>query len=291
MTVRRAIPSAVFKYVGPDRCDILEALEIRFTQPSDANDPFECMLTLEGADEEGIVFLREKMNGIAYRQHVIKANSEGQEPLPRDEFEKRFAPVRPALLEKLKSIPDNLRERHTQRGQKLWDDLGILSLTEEPNDLLMWAHYAAEHKGALIEFDPKHEFFNRPSRTGRVDFGSLWKVIYSNNRPSHPIGQAIPPEDLLIKSEEWKRENEWRVFEYIENCRRKDPTSNCYLSAIPAECITGVVLGCRMDSGKESEWLKLLDRADLKHIRIRKAKPHLDCFKLNYAQIRPRMGL
>ena len=34
-----------------------------------------------------------------------------------------------------------------------FDDTGIISFTESYNNLLMWSHYADEHKGIVIEFD------------------------------------------------------------------------------------------------------------------------------------------
>jgi hypothetical protein len=37
--------------------------------------------------------------------------------------------------------------------------LGILSLSEVPDDLLMWTHYAANHSGFVLEFDDKHHWF------------------------------------------------------------------------------------------------------------------------------------
>jgi hypothetical protein len=38
---------------------------------------------------------------------------------------------------------------------------GILSLTEKHDNLLMWAHYAGEHTGFVIEFDSSHEDWKR----------------------------------------------------------------------------------------------------------------------------------
>jgi len=37
--------------------------------------------------------------------------------------------------------------------------VGILSLTEVPDEPLMWAHYAERHREMLIGFDEQHAFF------------------------------------------------------------------------------------------------------------------------------------
>lgn len=44
---------------------------------------------------------------------------------------------------------------HDGLGKKI----GILSLTENPSNLLMWAHYANSNQGFVIAFDSSHEFF------------------------------------------------------------------------------------------------------------------------------------
>ncbi len=43
-------------------------------------------------------------------------------------------------------------EKLRQDTQNDVDKVGILSLTEKPNDLLMWAHYANGHRGLCREF-------------------------------------------------------------------------------------------------------------------------------------------
>ena len=49
------LPERILKYVSPDRTDILKTLQIRFTQPSCFNDPFEAQLAIGGLDDEALV--------------------------------------------------------------------------------------------------------------------------------------------------------------------------------------------------------------------------------------------
>lgn len=47
-------------------------------------------------------------------------------------------------------------ERDTQMRAELratMNSLGVLCLSANPHDLLMWAHYAHAHQGVMIEFD------------------------------------------------------------------------------------------------------------------------------------------
>ena len=41
----------------------------------------------------------------------------------------------------------------------------ILSLTDNPTNILMWGHYAQSHSGFIIEFDKNHPFFFTTSRS------------------------------------------------------------------------------------------------------------------------------
>ena len=51
--------------------------------------------------------------------------------------------------EALSNLLDNLRERF----YALHNTVGVLSLSETPNNLLMWAHYAAGHTGFVLALD------------------------------------------------------------------------------------------------------------------------------------------
>ena len=46
--------------------------------------------------------------------------------------------------------------RHRETVEYLEDELnkyGIISLTEDPHNLLMWSHYAGEHRGVVVGYD------------------------------------------------------------------------------------------------------------------------------------------
>ena len=116
------LPKAIFKYVSPERTDILEKLRIRFTQPSRTNDPFEAELCLDLEDEALIAKKAEDKFGEAAAAQVMQ------------EFRKDRQRFRERAAEEVRKI-------------KIWDDMGILSLSATENDLLMWAHYANSHTG------------------------------------------------------------------------------------------------------------------------------------------------
>lgn len=114
-------------------------------------------------------------------------------------------------------------------------DLGILSFTEDFNNPLMWAHYADEHKGMVIEFDFNEPFFmdslkeinGRKSRFGKNYFADCYefpeKVNYRKVMPSFERAEFSAPESmedyhwekfnrtiLFTKSNDWIYEKEQR---------------------------------------------------------------------------------
>lgn len=71
-----------------------------------------------------------------------------------------------------------------------FDSVGVLSFTEDFTNPLMWAHYADEHRGMVLEFDFEQPLFQdsirmidgRKSRFGKCVLGDVYelpqKVMY-----------------------------------------------------------------------------------------------------------------
>ncbi len=84
------------------------------------------------------------------------------------------------------------------------EKIGILCLTEDPLNILMWSHYAQNHTGICIGFD-----------TGELPFSGAQQVIYSEERPKAEFdsdSETLIERVLLTKSQHWKYEREWRIL-------------------------------------------------------------------------------
>lgn len=82
--------------------------------------------------------------------------------------------------------------------------IGILCLTEDPLNILMWSHYAHNHTGICIGFDTESSPFN-----------SAKQVTYNGERPQAEFNsdpESLINRVLLTKSQHWKYEREWRVL-------------------------------------------------------------------------------
>jgi hypothetical protein len=71
----------------------------------------------------------------------------------------------------------------------------ILSLADNRESLLMWAHYAASHSGFLIGFDADQDILKRGSP--HRHFGP---VVYSHSKPAKPTFDVVSNLELFY----WK---------------------------------------------------------------------------------------
>ena len=223
----------LYKYFPPERLDVLDTATIRFTQPAVFNDVFE---------SRPRDFLIEDLHWRSRCEHpeCVKAH--------------------------VRSIQSHLtlRERSS---------CGILCLTALQDNLLMWAHYAAEHTGFVIGFDTTHAFFSRsPESTG------LCKVTYSDTRGTRPLSEverelarqpdaheyglidfaiefadsfqsSVAEDDYrLTKATAWAYEHEWRIIRSLKDGTRvlnEQAPLPVYLFAFPRSAVHCVILGCR----------------------------------------------
>jgi len=101
-------------------------------------------------------------------------------------------------------------------------ELGIISFTEDYNNPLMWAHYADEHRGFVVEFDFDEPFFidsindlnGRLSRFGENYLGDVFefpeKVYYRREMPDFSRVELSAPDDM--NEFHWKKFNRTILF-------------------------------------------------------------------------------
>lgn len=92
-------------------------------------------------------------------------------------------------------------------SQFLTSKVGVLCFSTKPDDVLMWSHYGGSHKGICFEFEGTSAFM-----------AQVQKVQYSPERvPINPYVDsydAMMSKALLLKSEQWSYEAEWRLCRY-----------------------------------------------------------------------------
>src|SRR6266849_2373668 len=173
----------LFKYVPMGRVDILVRQRVRYTQPGAFNDPFEMPAFLERAME--VASFRQKVANqlpIKMRATYERLPLEQKAKMPFKTFatlaETQFPQLLAGAAEFISLVTPILRQKIRELDQMV----GILSLTETPDNLLMWSHYADQHRGIVLEFDEHHPILNR-RKSSNDEFGHLRKVVYSDIRP------------------------------------------------------------------------------------------------------------
>lgn len=156
---------------------------IWLSEPSAFNDPFDCAITLD----------RQRMDESI--QHAIEVALEGT---GRNDLDGIRAADRQAF------------EAYRSQILDLLQSVGICSFSAVSNHLLMWSHYANNHRGFCVEYD---------SREGTKLRALAHEVRYSEDAPSLTARDLAPrPEGnafdtlWLTKAACWSYEHEWRVI-------------------------------------------------------------------------------
>jgi hypothetical protein len=202
------------------------------------------------------------------------------------------------------------------------EELVSLSLSDNLHNLLMWSHYANNHKGYVIEFDEKNSFF---SKTNNYFF----KIPYSNIRPRLTLKETkmivnsiIETFDtktkrddkrfhklelLFTKSIYWNEEKEWRLITLSKDATKiinsdtnkatinfnlnretKDIISSNYLAlfSIPPNSIKSIYLGCKIKPLLRREIFDILEEnKELKHVQVFQSQVSKSDYKLDFFKI------
>lgn len=239
----------LYKFLPFDRHDYFESELLRFTQPADLNDPFECLPQKPSKGEFSKSI-----------EKVAKILSNGNK-----KFEEYC----------LQKYGDEYIEKdYTQAYSKINKEVGILSLTKNWNNALMWAHYTNSYKGFCVGFDSNVSFF-KDYLSEDAKFSRYTRdVTYSEERvriPSNLTEPALGFEPFLTKSVDWKYEEEVRVistFNLAKDVKVKDPYP-IYLFRVPHSAIAEIILGVNINKEVET---KIKAFAGENEIRIYNAK-------------------
>lgn len=198
----------------------------------------------------------------------------GQRILTDDAMRRIFAAVIPLISQSPQGpIAPNVGYSidNNAVGRSYYDrNFGILSLTESPTSLLMWAHYGDQHSGVAIGFDEHSPFFQGSEIVSGLQ--RLGKVDYSKKRPVISPSTQDTPKIFLRKSEEWEYEKEWRLIRPLEEAIEVHPRQDAlplHLFDVPHESIQAILVGALASDRNRQEISALCaDNASLGHVKI-----------------------
>lgn len=141
------------------------------------------------------------------------------------------------IVQLLSEIGENENESYRSLVR---DGLKICCFSSCCRNVLMWSHYAKDHEGFCVEYDFKS--LGSSSITCNMLYPVIYTDIYQDRtdeifKSSDTISNIfIDTETALIKSVDWKYEQEWRLIfgnAIIENeCNYQVPTATRVIAGI-----------------------------------------------------------
>lgn len=279
----------LYKYFHPDRIDVLRNGKIRFSQPGAFNDPYEMQMYIDKdlLSCDLTALMEQEFKDIIWKEYK-KLPKNIKDKMSFNYFWQQAVAKKSHVIQKIDEfsthLPNQLNDKIFQpNADKV---IGVLCLTERKDNLLMWAHYALDHKGFVIEFDTQHPFFNHDLHNEKP-YHRLNKVNYSEEVPKTSLLDLESFDFILTKSLDWRYEEEWRMIRPLKENNEKISATpfDLYLFSIPCEAIIKIILGCRHSIELKSTIQKLIAERRLSHVILEEAKLNRSKFGLNFAQI------
>ena len=273
----------LYKYLSPNRIDVLTDCRIRYTQPGAFNDPFEAkphITTIVEPDKAerrvDEIFLEETQK--MYDKLSAEAKSRVPYDLVKDLAIRRRESLRGDFGRMVKDATPLLRRIIDEKFNEL---IGILTLSEKPDNILMWSHYAASHEGFVLGFDSTNEYFNQ-RMSSNDEFRYLRKVEYRLQRPNAPLTTLDGVDVFLVKSKDWEYEQEWRIMRPLTDAVSTIPAQPfpIRLFSYPSSALVEVVIGARMREVDRAAVFKAIHAKHFAHVKVFQVLPDDKEFKI-----------
>lgn len=226
----RHLPRCVYKYreCNDNTFENLRTNTVWLSSASSYNDPYDSAITLSfrqlnaaivrlkleefpDFDELRTLLTDDKLNSARVSRDPVRAVTE----LLLERSENREA-MR-VVVQLVEDAADHARNPVLERSRKtIQDNTRICSFSAVRDSILMWGHYARDHKGFCIEYDVDSSFDELRRRM-------LCPVVYSNELfdatkyfeaailDSTKANNTFALVAALYKSPEWAYEQEWRL--------------------------------------------------------------------------------
>jgi hypothetical protein len=265
----------LYKYLAPDRVDVVARRLIRYTQSGALNDPFEGRPPITAISDEEVALKSFKDLLPEQTKESYNQFNEQQKTFISFELFSALANARYKALES--QLPKLLNMFTPMAGKLIYENIdkhfGVLSLSEVSDNILMWSHYAANHMGFVLGFATDPHFAENNSEAD--DLRDLRPVLYTDERPKGPMNELDGVKLFWIKSKKWEYEREWRIVRPLaEATVTLEVTPYAvHLFAYPAESLREITFGARiLDSTKQALMKVVRADPDMSHVRFKQAR-------------------
>jgi hypothetical protein len=282
-----------YKYTTADTAKrVLQNNSLRWALPKLFNDPFDVQFDLRvGYERERVIdqALQNLVDLYMGRRHVPNGNklAQGIKWLQRNAPGLKDNELRDKFRQSMNEGMDNAEKslpKTREEMRAVLGDLKLLCFSEAYDNLLMWAHYAKDHTGAVIEFSVIEKYDSA--------WGAAKPVRYRNEMPffvneeklvkllsgEGTIGTPALFEDAVyVKAVDWAYEKEWRLVGGWEKAKEEE-----FIPFMPEE-ITAIYLGCRMSAADRDE-IRELSTNKYAHAAVYIASKSTTLFAVEFAK-------
>lgn len=192
-------------------------ISLRATPPNAFNDPFEFASNLLTDNEQLEI------------ERLVKLDDLG--------------PGTEAILSGTLLTYEDTASRWLRLREQVSQTKGIVCLSACWNDILMWSHYADEHRGFAVAIDRDHQYVQEVFNFESVKYSSQrpsCSIAFDAERQGFKITADHVKASLYTKSMDWSYEHEWRSVRALDVVGK--PIT---LVDVPADAIPLILLGWR----------------------------------------------
>jgi len=243
LEIDETLPDFFYKFTNVERCiEMIKDSQLWFSSPQNFNDPFDCNINL-------IDFQPNE----AQIKMVINDKFQGNRKARREEIQKN------------KRNAYRIRNQFAEQTEDVYKNSGVCCFSEKKDSILLWSHYADNHKGICVKF--KKDIEDIATMTGKVQYRKKYERASFFDQSGVCVYHLV-----FTKSNEWKYENEIRCLRMLDNGKTEFDIKH----------ITEIIFGCKTNKVDIQKIKKLIRNLKLEHIKFSQAKQTKSSFKLKF---------
>jgi hypothetical protein len=279
---------------------ILRTCSLRWSSPILFNDPFDNQVRylLPFSQDEFVPKYKEAIKRIIFGEEAVILNSltplgilfslmrSERENLTKEEIIAELRGSIEKTAERLQMFEDKFNQLICQQLEKT----RVLCVSEHNDNVVMWSHYADEHRGVVMRLQCIDELENNLLIARKMQYQNKYPTIaklddfikLSTGEININYYEKNIMEIAYIKYESWAYEDEWRVVT-IEDPKENKNLYNDYKEY--PQVFGAMYFGCRISKSDKDEIIDMLS-GDLVHVEIFQAKKKAQEFGLQFERIR-----
>ncbi len=264
----------LYKYVSSEGIISLENCKLKITPPNQFNDPYEFIPRIIGAsdaDETNSYLSDDDVLSEHYEAAVKEGVWDGNLVEFIEEIKKNTEDYTNSVVKV--SSENEIQWKYSKEFLNYVSQLlGVLCVTKNSSNILMWSHYADSHSGIVIGMDERDIFFDNSN--------GLYEIEYVTNRPILDLSWLDESDDtgrftaeiIRKKYKDWAYEQEVRAVFSLSDCENLAVQGDSlYLKKFNPRLIQEVIMGCRCSEETEERIVSLLNQSHYSHVILKKA--------------------